>query len=583
MAGDNEMNVKNPTRSAMPRPSVGLLLLCIFCIGLGLRLWAINFGLPYDLTFDEIHEILRALKLGAGEYYWGSGGKGGLYLILFVEYGILYSIWWLTGRIGNPTDFALLYVQDPTAFYLAGRITVAIMGALTCIVIYRIGTRLSGQKAGLVAALIGATAYFHGFWSHYINVDIGMTLAIWTSILAYLNYEDTDNSRWLIAAGALAGVGMAFKIPAVVIFIPLFLAIATPLSKWSLPARPIKEIAILLLATTVTVAAIAPEILFNLGMIIGQFSNILGLNQPNGTLASAPGEIPVDAAIHDFVIRGPGYLTILFNKYNLILTIFAALGGVLGIWRRQRWTVILCAYIVIFLVAMSVADRPGNERYMMPIVPGLWLIASQAVLILAGKRYLVKTACIIAIVSLPLFGLIHQNYMWTQPDTRVLAKDWIEANVPEGAKILMDGMEHRFIQSPPLNPNESTIARRVGRITDDNGAESRGVSENTLTLWARGAALIDGPKYDLHSTVWGIKVEDLSYYPAACFDYVITSFDILRYFANPEKAALYPKGAKFYKELPSDSRYQLVFSIESVPWKIQGPKISVYKVINSCG
>ena len=152
---------------------------------------------------DEIHEIMRALKLGAGEYDWDGFGKGGLYLILFVEYGFLYVFWRLTGHVGSANDFALQYLQDPTAFYLLGRVTVALMGAGTCLVIYWIGKRLYGWRTGLVAAFLGATAYFHAAWSHYINVDTGMTLAVWASLLAYLKYEETDQSKWLAASGAL--------------------------------------------------------------------------------------------------------------------------------------------------------------------------------------------------------------------------------------------------------------------------------------------------------------------------------------------------------------------------------------------
>ena len=81
-----------------------------------LRVWGIDFGLPYDLTYDEVHEIVRAFKLGAGEYDWQEFSKGGLYYLLFVEYGLLYVVWWLTGRIADAQDFALLYFQEPSVF-----------------------------------------------------------------------------------------------------------------------------------------------------------------------------------------------------------------------------------------------------------------------------------------------------------------------------------------------------------------------------------------------------------------------------------------------------------------------------------
>ena len=85
-------------------------LLAVLTLGLALRMWGIGFGLPYDFTPDEIHEIVRALKLGAGEYSW-TPGKGGLYLILFVEYGFLYVFHWLTGTVSGSQEFAIRFLQ----------------------------------------------------------------------------------------------------------------------------------------------------------------------------------------------------------------------------------------------------------------------------------------------------------------------------------------------------------------------------------------------------------------------------------------------------------------------------------------
>jgi 4-amino-4-deoxy-L-arabinose transferase-like glycosyltransferase len=158
-------------------------------LALGLRVWGIGFGLPYDFTYDEVHEIVRAFKLGAGEYAWQGFSKGGLFYLLFVEYGLLYVVWRLTGRIADARDFALIYFQDPSVFYLAGRLTVALMGVATCLVVFLLARRVYDWRVGLGATAIGATAYYHGVWSHYINVDIGMTLALWASIWAYLWYE----------------------------------------------------------------------------------------------------------------------------------------------------------------------------------------------------------------------------------------------------------------------------------------------------------------------------------------------------------------------------------------------------------
>jgi len=63
--------------SGVKQAPVTYLLIAVLGIAFWLRVWGIDFGLPYQFRHDEIHEVLRALKLGLGEYHWGFG-KGGL-------------------------------------------------------------------------------------------------------------------------------------------------------------------------------------------------------------------------------------------------------------------------------------------------------------------------------------------------------------------------------------------------------------------------------------------------------------------------------------------------------------------------
>ena len=96
-----------------------------------------------------------------------------------------------------------------------------------------------------------------------------------------------------------------------------------------------------------------------------------------------------------------------------------------------------------------------------------------------------------------VMAVVYQDYMWTRPDTRLVAKEWIEANIPSGAKILVDGMRYRFVQSPPLNPDKSTVDHRVAQASEA-GRLSRGISRQTLALYAKAMNQVKGPTYRLH-------------------------------------------------------------------------------------
>jgi hypothetical protein len=453
------------------------------------------------------------------------------------------------------------------------------MGTATCLIIYLVGTRLYGKRTALAATAIGATAYFHSMWSHYINVDIGMVLALWSAILAYIVYEESHRVRWLILAGILGGIAYAFKLPGVVVVVPILMAMATRPGSWEEPAQLFKGAGILLLSVLGAALIVAPENILSAGKIFSHFSGLLG-QTASAQVAEQAAEF--DKSVREVtVFRGGTYIEILLRETNVLLAAAALAGAVIGIWKRNRWDIVLAAFVLIFLGGMSLSDRPGEERYMLPVVPALWLLAARAAVAVSKTRPRLILVPVGAIIAMPLYAAVEQNYMWTRPDTRVASKHWIESNVPPDSKILMDGMRYRFIQSPPLQPNEAAVNRRIGRAADADRI-SRGVSEPMLELYAKAMSRMSGPRYDLFSTVYGVNVRDLSYYVDNCFDYIVTSSHNVSRYDSPEADKKYPDSARFYRELPNDSRFEKVFTATPVPWKVQGPEINVYKVLSSC-
>jgi 4-amino-4-deoxy-L-arabinose transferase-like glycosyltransferase len=560
---------------------VTYLLLGVIAIALGLRIWGIGFGLPYALTFDEDHEILRAFKLGAGEYDWQGWGKGGLYYLLFVEYSLIYVVWWMMGWVGNSHEFALLYFRDPSVFYLTGRLTVALMGTMTCLVIFLIGNRVYDWRVGLGAAFIGASAYFHGVWSHFINVDIGMTLALWASILAYLQYEEKRKLQWLVGAGALGGMAIAFKSPGAIVLPVLLLVIVSHAESWRSPRRLLKEVAIVLVTLLTTLSVMAPETTMNIASLHRSFSRVM----EQGVEPNAPFEHSMRDAVDMVTIfrdkKWSGYVNILLQRDNFALTLSALLGAGLALLRKQRWGIILSVLIVIFVGSLMAADRSQTQHYLLPVMPALWLLSGAAIVAGLGRRPSLVLTGLTCIIAFPLMAVVYQDYMWTRPDTRAVAKEWIEANIPSGAKILADGMRYRFVQSPPLNPDKSTVDHRVAQASETRRL-SRGISQQTLTLYAKAMNQVKGPTYRLHSTVWGLEVEDLDYYVLTCFDYIVTSSSNSDRYVGESSRQRFPKSARFYEQLTTDSRFQVIYSIASVPWKRNGPIITVYKVLHTC-
>jgi 4-amino-4-deoxy-L-arabinose transferase-like glycosyltransferase len=553
-------------------------------LAFALRVWGIGFGLPYEITYEQLSveetmEVHRAFKLAAGEYAW-SFGKGGLYYLLFLEYSVFYVVSWVLGWVKNTHEFALRAIQDRTVFFLAGRLTVAVLGTLTCLVIFSLSKRVYDWRTALGAAFVGATAYFHTLFSSVINVDIGMTLALWASVLVYLKYEHTQRSRWLIGAGALGGIAIAFKLPGAVILPLLLLTIGTCREKWQYPRQMLKEVGIVLVAMFVTLTIVAPEWTSGIGKLHYNFSRLLGTASPS-TMQDDLGATIDSITIHR-TAGGVTYLEHLFRPYNVVLTISAFIGVCLGLWNRHRWDLIWTVLIVGFLGIMSMADRAQAEHYMLPIVPALWLLSSRAVAAVSQRHWVTMVAGLVCVSVIPVAMLIRHDYEKTQSDTRVLAKEWIEANVPSGAKILMDGFRHRFIPSPPLQPDAATVTRQVAVSAKEGARMGRGVSQRSMSLYAQAMQQVDGPTYELHSTVLGLEVQDLNDYVQACFDYVITSSYITKRYVRQVNQERFPKSVQFYTQLQTDDRFRVVYEAAPVRWQSSGPTITVYEVHSAC-
>lgn len=563
------------------------LLLAILGAAAFLRLWGIAFGLPYDgitydaLTIEEIQEVHRALKLGAGEYSTVFG-KGGLYLILFVEYGVYYLVSYLFGWVHSGREFALQALQDRTTIYVIGRVTVALLGVATCYVAYSVASRLYDERVALGAALIGALAYYHAVFSAVVNVDIGATLGVWLSLLIYLRYEETGRTRFLVAAGALVAVATAFKTPGGIALPLIWVALATAPKDSPASGNFAKKCAIVFAAMAASLTVIAPEWLFSIEGIIRY--NFAAVVQSAHAAVDDP-DLARNIKSITVMREGwkTGYLQHLARPYNIVLTAAALWAGISGALRKNRWDMILGGTIVIFISIMSLSERTQPERYLLPIVPALWILGSRGAVTLGKYHARLPAIALAIIVAAPSFWLVRAAVEKSQLDTRVLAKNWIEANIPAGARILMDGMRYRYSQSPPINPDNVTVSEKVGHAKEEGGNFGRGVSDLALSVYEEAVNAAKGPKYQIVSTVHGLEVKGVGYYAESCFNYIITSSMIAgRYRPGGPAYELFPDSVEFYAALDSDSRVQLVHEEAAVPWQKSGPTIRIYRLKNTC-
>ena len=555
----------------------------IAVLALLVRVWGTSFGLPYDFTADEPHQILQALKIGAGEggplvQMWHTIGKGGLDYLLFFEYSLLFCFWWVTGKVGGANDFALAYLTDPSAFYLLGRITVASLGALTCVAVYGVGRRLYGPRSGLLAALIGALALDHATNSHLINVHIPMACALWLAVWCYAEYEHRPSNTRLCWTGVLAGLAISLAYNAAIGLLMLLLAIAMRRDTVVPLAERVAAAARVLGAALLTVLLLSPDLLLGAGALLENFHQVLGsaAGEPQAPANATRAAIDAVTILREQSWRD--YLPILVGWRYLPVMVVALVGGVVGLVRGERWSWLLVGANLLLIAILSAADRGVSERYMLPMTPALWLLAARGVVALGGRRGWLQALLVCAVVAPSAFLIVKMDYTLTRTDSRVQAKQWLEAQVPAGARLLVDGMRFRYIQSPPLKPSAAALERQIANL---HGSEPK-YPKRFIDLYRAAKASLPGPSYDLHSTVYGLEVGELDDYVRACFDYVVTSSDVAeRYAADPLRTA-HPRTARFYDGLRSHPAFREVYRVSGAPWVAPGPTITIYAITSAC-
>src|SRR5580765_4035428 len=118
------------------------ILAVIFILALTVRLMGIRYGLPYVYFPDEAVLVNHAVGFGTGDLNPRYFIYPSLYMyVLFVIYGVGYIGGWLTGVFKSTNDLVRLFFNDPTFFYLPGRLIAAFSGALSVGVVYALGRR----------------------------------------------------------------------------------------------------------------------------------------------------------------------------------------------------------------------------------------------------------------------------------------------------------------------------------------------------------------------------------------------------------------------------------------------------------
>ena len=551
-----------------------LLLAGVLLVAAGLRLWGIFFGLPHVYHPDEGFEVYRALRLGTGSFDFDRIAKGGYYFLLFAEYAVYFLGLFVTGAVTGAAEFAERFAQDPSPFWRIGRVTTALLGTATVFLVWFQAKRMGSGRAGLLAAWFLALSFRHVVDSHFITVDVPMTLFAFLAVV--LVVEDVSGRRrlrlWEFAlVSAFAALN---KMPAVLVFLPYFLGAylrggwrgqrgVWTLSTWLTP----------IVAGVIYLAA-NPGFLTNLDFVMRLVGDtVVPGGEPDAMVGSADVETP---NLWWF------YLSALVQSQGPALLALSLIGAILGLTRRSQAVVLHLAFIVPFFVLIAGASSSHlyYSRYITPLLPSLCLLSGLAlddmVRRIRGPSALatgVVVATALVIVLEPGRAAVRWDAHRSRTDTRTEALNWIESNVEHRSRVLLEGnVEETSQLTVPLRNTKKNVKDMIDRLqTTDPGK---------AMFWELKIETLEKPLYDLvavrHFEPWG----SLEEYRARDVQYVVLRRDNFVRGAQQDRkheSEIVESRYAFYDELRT-SGARLVSRFEASPDGLPGYDLEVWRL-----
>ncbi len=580
------------TTAIIRRLDLGILAMTL-AVALVVRLIGINWGLPYVFYPDEALIVNHAVAFGTGDLNPHFFIYPSLYMyVLSFVYGTSYVFGWLAGVFSSTDDFVRLFFHDATLFYLPGRLIAAFSGVATVALVYVFGRRAYDHRVGLIAAVFLTFSIMHVEFSHYAKTHVPAGLLVMAALLnAWSVYDAKNRNRWrhYLLAGFFSGLAASTVYHAGAVLISLVTAHTL---HWRDFSR--KNLSTERLLSAKLVSAI---VVCFLGFILGTPFAVLDWRTFIGDLSSTGG-----AYYHGSMwVRG-----VFFPFASLIKTMgvpagcLALISLIYALFRRRPSDLILFSMPVFlggFLMLFTVKEP---HHMLIAFAPMYILSASLLVGLVSGllRSRLLQSVTLsfatVLLIAVPAKASFQAGYRMTMPDTRVMAKDWIERNIPPGSKVLMDsGKYYLGAFGPPLRLSRWTVEQFITRseslngraLASREGTRRTGYSGETAYFREQLRTLDHQPGYDviqiLHdSGAAKPEVLDLGEYIPMGVQYAITSsYATGNYSLNGETAKLHPQMAAKYRNFYQALDEREFLLKEFTPSAdIAGPILRIYKI-----
>jgi hypothetical protein len=159
------------------------------------------------------------------------------------------------------------------------------------------------------------------------------------------------------------------------------------------------------------------------------------------------------------------------------LALLLALVGLALAWRERRpATLLLIAFPAIYL-AFLVPKQLFFPRLTIPLLPELCLLAAFAITKVIGylpsSRQRLGSAALLGVVLVqPLTNDLLHNLLLLQPDTRIVANEWVQANLPPESRLRVEDYSLRDLSTASRTYTPNTANLKIERFNGSPEADS---------------------------------------------------------------------------------------------------------------
>ncbi|MEK7502454.1 MAG: glycosyltransferase family 39 protein [Patescibacteria group bacterium] len=430
------------------------ILLLIILLGFALRAYNLNWDQGFHLHPDERAIVMYTTPLhfpSSLDEFFSQNSSWNPHFFAYGNFPLyLLKIAGLAAGNFDPSFSSYDKIN------LVGRFMSGIFDIATIFVIFFLGKKLFNKKTGILASFFYTISVFPIQASHFYAVDIPLTFFILLTLYQLVRFYEKPSLRNSILVGVCFGASLATKISA----IPLLAAITAAIT-----------IDFLLLVAKQPhkshiwfphVPRFLKRFLFDGVIILASTAIIFSILQPYAIIDFSAfwrqnmeqSQMTRDPFTFPYTLQYVGKIPYLYELKNIFfwgqgpilatlsfLGIFYAMFLILKKDKQKKWAqeaILVVFFWVYFFVVGKFAV--GWMRYILPLYPLLCLFGAVfAMRFIIPKINLLPRYFSSFIFPFSFFILIiwplSFMHIYTEPNTRVLASEWIYKNIPPNSII----------------------------------------------------------------------------------------------------------------------------------------------------